>query len=239
MKRISVLALMFMFLFSCTAFAQKYEYKNDNFNAGHIKNIVLLIFVPNENIKYIQDQYIIPKIEQNIIKSLEDKGLSVTPFSKVVSNINTTYNIDVMSMNRTDPKQAGELLSKYLFNYDAVFTVSILAYGVGSQYEPGFSYNTTQYQTGTVIGSNGNMATITTPQTVNHQVSGRDVSNATAILDFKLNDTKSNATIFAYSEQRTRESDMWNTADPESVAHRVISACINDMAVKIHDDANK
>lgn len=240
MKRIYILSIITLFLLSCTAFAQKSEFKNEKYNAGHIKNIILLCGIPQQTAPYVYDQYLPQTFPDVIIKEFSsNKDIKITNFEDIVHKINLENNCDIMEMFQTNPTQANQILQNYTSKYDAYLIVNILQYGNGSQYRPAFSYNTTQYQTGSVIGSDGSTATVTVPQTVTNTIPAGTISNATAAIEFIFRDTKTNETIFARTESRTRASDAWNTADPKDIAKRISDNYINDVLDKIAKDSKK
>ncbi len=237
MKRIYFFTLALVILFTSVAFAEKSEYKNDKYNASHIKNIILLCGVPSSTSSYVYDPYISMTFPDVIVKELsEDRNIKITMFADIVKKVNQENNCDIMAAYDADPAGANKLMQKYIDKYDAYLVVNILQYGTGSQYRPEFAYNTTQYSTSTVTTSTGEFATITTPQTVTHTIPAGLTSNATAAFEFNLRDTKTNETIFARTESRTRESDLFSTADPKDIAKRISDNYVHDLLDKIHND---
>lgn len=242
MKRIIFLMLLLLVLCNGSALAQKYEYKNDNINAGHIKKIVYLCTVPQSNAQYVQDPYVVQKVDQLVHKKLVENGFVPVPFSKVIADANLANNVNLLELNTKDPKKASTIMAGAMADYDGMLVMNILAYTTGQQYDPGYSYNTSDTTISTVHDSMGMpIATINTPTTVTNTIPPAIINNASVMLDVKLTDIKSNTVVFAYTEDRTKAAGrVFNkNVDPRGIVGRMTNVCVGDMADKIKDDAKK
>jgi len=240
MKRISILALVALFLMSCTAFAQKTEYKNNQYNAGNIKTIVLVCNIPAQSSQNVIDQYMPLSYPDILIKRFsKNKNITVVKFGDLLADIYKTTGQNLSELNKTDPQLANNILGEWLKKYDAYLSVDILQYHLLPQYIPPATINMTQYRMVTVTNPYGGVSTVSVPYDVPINLPGFNTNSAAVELEFKLFDTKNSTLIFERKEDRVRESDRTNTADPKDVAKRIGESYVGDLLDKIHDDSKK
>jgi hypothetical protein len=240
MKKLLFLVLMLVLLSNC-AFAAKYMYKNPNFNAGRVKNVVFLCMVPKGSEQYIHDPYAVAKMDAFVAKDLQSNGLVPVPFSKILADVNTNNNVNIMELNTKDPKKAALLTKNEVAKYDALMVVNIASFATGQEYAPPRYMTTTETQNGTIYNSLGMaVGSVSVPQIVTQQISpGGMVNTAMVMLDFKVSDPKTDTMMFVYNEDRSRKGGrgLFKEVDPAGVAGRITNVGINEFASKVKDDA--
>jgi hypothetical protein len=240
MKKLLFLVLMLVIL-SNSVLAAKYEYKNPNFNAGRIKNVVYLCMVPKGCEQYIHDPYAVAKMDAFVAKDLQSNGLVPVPFSKVLADVNTNNNVNITELNTKDPKKAALLTQSEVAKYDALLVVKIVSFARGKEYAPAVHTTTTETIHGDIYDTLGTrVGSYSRPESVEQEMFPAEIiNNATVMLDFKVSDPKTDAVFFVYNEDRSRKAGrMFNRdVDPAGIAGRITNVGINEFASKVKDDA--
>ena len=238
MKRILLLVMSIMVLFSCTVFAQKYDFKNENYNASGLKSVIVIASIPDQYASRVQDPYALQKLINETCSKI-NKSTSVHAYTMddIFQRIIKEKDADFPNTYQNNRELGNKELQDMVNEYDSVLVLTVAAFGLGEQYQGETSYNTTQNQTSTVIGPNGQVATVNTPVTTSHKIPGHMISNAAVEIDFTLKDAKNMTVIFDRKEARVRPADAFSTADPIDIAKRMISGYVEEMDNKIKHDA--
>ena len=108
---------------------QTSEYKNENYNAGKIKKILLVCSIPDGFSQFVDDNYAVQNSEQIIQKRLEGKGFTVETMDGIMSKLSQEKNINLYYMVKSDPQQAYSIIGDYVKgNFDATCDVKIFSY---------------------------------------------------------------------------------------------------------------
>ena len=217
---------------------------NKSYDASNIKNIIVMYAIPQPAQQNVSVQQIPPKLITEIKNDFaKDKNIKITMFDDLVSRINSENNINYTELNKTDPQKANAILANYLKQFDACFTVYILAYEIDSIYVPEYTHDVqewvdtdmTQYDTTT-----DKWVPVKWYETVTVTDPAYYYNDANTALLMTLTDINTKQIIFSRQESRTHTPrGIWNE-DPISPAKRILSDYINDTLKMIkNNDVHK
>ena len=229
-----VLPILVCFLNTGVALAEKQEWVDKTYDFSKVKRIV--IFDPN-----ILDKLKNGINEKEIIEIFKSKAkiekVIIIELSKICNNIYLDTGINLVELNQQNPSEALRILDESLPKYADIYVASsVNEYSMGSQYNEGYTYNTTSYQTSYVTGPGGT-ATIQTPVNQTHTIPGGYVSVAYANVRFEVYDIKTNKAIFTRIDNRQRSNDtIFEHGKPKDLYGRITKSFFDDLSKKINKE---
>lgn len=217
-----------------TALAEKQEWFDKQFPFNKVTTV--LIYDPQIDAKIKNGIR-----EHEILEAFKGKAnlsnVKVITLTDMVNIIKNETGTDLMQLYGTNQQEAIKLLNDYNAKYvDLTISSNVLEYGTGTQYQEGYVYTTTQYQTSYVTGPGGT-ATVQTPTTQYHNVPGGNRPTAYAAVRWDAYDPKSGKLVMSRIEDRTRvNGSIFGSTQPVDLYKRITESFFNFMNDKIKSD---
>lgn len=139
MKRILLFVIMLMMI-TVSAFADKQEWIDKNYDFGKAKNILIMFYVPDElknGITEKETQELFDEaVQRKLVNKLGSYGYNFKTIADATNDIQALYGINISKFSTND-----DIFSKYIKeNIDLVFNVNLMDYSTGMRYKEGYSY---------------------------------------------------------------------------------------------------
>ena len=225
MKRILLLVIALMMI-TVSAFADKQEWIDKDYDFGKAKRILVNLTVPDELKNGITEK----ETEEIFLEVLQDKVTNkIVPLGYKVKNLNDVnkdmellYGINIEELAKNNPAEAENTFIKYVNeNIDLVFNAVLLEYSTGTRYQEGYY--------------------ISVPKTESHYVSngmygGQIVTTHTTEQQYigPQNVPMTYTTVWTRIDKREREGDeLFGNSKPKEVFERIIKSAFDDFTEKI------
>lgn len=224
--------LFVLVLMSQTAFAEKQEWIDKNYDFKQVKRV--LIYNPTVSQKLRNGI-----TEKEIAEIFTDKSklsnVKIIRIADMVQLIKINDGIDLVSLHNENPQEAANTLIRLTPKYaDLVITSTVLEYGTGTQYREGYVYTTTEYQN-TYVTSYGGSAVVQSPTTKINSVPGGNVPTAYAAIRWDAYNAKTNQAVLSMTEDRIRaNSTVFDNTKPKDIYGRMVGAFFGSVNDKIN-----
>lgn len=226
MKKYITLLLCLIF-YSCTAFAQKQEWFDKQYDFKSLNNIYVEFFV-NDELK----NGITEKETQEIY---EDKFLRkfVKSIDAIGYNVQTKKDI-LEAMNLQQPVTEEDVHQFIYDNFNAWVKIVLQKYNMGTQYAEGYTYSYPETKSQSVYTPNGPVLMTTTENKTQH-VPGGNFPAVFVRVRFDVYDVKSKEAIWSRIDDRERiNRDEFENTKPKDIFGRILRDFNKDFLRKIN-----
>lgn len=242
MKRILLFAIMLMMV-TVSAFADKQEWIDKNYDFGKAKRILVSFSVPDELKNGITEK----ETEEIFFEVLQDKvtdklaplGYKVKTLTDVNDDIQLLYGVNFTEQIKNNTVEAEKIFEKYINeNVDLLVNVQLLTYSTGNKYKEG--YYRTVPKTESHYVSNGMFGgqIVTTHTTEQQYVAPQNVPMTYTAVKFIIDDVKTKENVWTRIDNREREGDeLFGNSKPKEVFERIIKSGFGDFTDKLKDTA--
>lgn len=216
-----------------SVYAEKQEWIDKNYNFGNIKRVLVLDPNINENLYNGINEHEIMSVFEKKIRLPETT--TVLTLANIVENIKNDSELDLTILYKTNKQVAIELFDKEILKYvDVIVASRIFEYSIGSEYREGYTYNTTEYQTAYVNGSNGTTV-VSVPVNKTHTISGGNVKVAYSSVRWDIMDIKSQKTIMTRLDDRARSNPtVFDNTKPRDLYGRIVVSFFDFLSNKLY-----
>lgn len=219
----SIFAFLFIFMFYGTAFAEKEEWIDKDYNFS--------------NAKAIDVEYCVSEDLCNGIKEKETAEIFHKNFVAMLNKKLSAMNVSVNMLDNNDERRMENNINAG-DNADLIIKVKLLNYTVGASYSEGYSYTTVVPRTSTVYTPSGPVVTTTT-ETKIHNKKGRDVPTVYVNVRFDIIDTVTDKVVWSRIDNRSRQNeDEFDNTKPRDVFNRILKDFKNDFQKRVEKSRN-
>jgi len=233
MKIISSVLFLLLFLTS-TAFAEKQEWYDKNYDFTKVKRIIVNFVIPeqlkNGVVEHETTELFKEQFSKRLVPKLSKQNIKIVMFEDVFQEIKSSQNIDLFALYETDADKARTFIAEYIpKNFDVVFNVTLQHYSMGTEYVDGYTYTTPtsqSYYDGTKF--------VTVSGTQQHYVSGGNKPTAYAIVKYEITDIPTTKNVWTRIDDRTRvNKDIFENSKPKDLYQRSLKSYFSDLASKL------
>lgn len=231
--RTAMALLLFIFVsLTSIASAEKQEWIDKDYNFNNVKRVLLFNPTIEQKLYNGINEHEILEIFAKKAK-LPENIKFITP-KKFIENIKFDTGIDVPKLYEKNPQEAEKVIFEGISRYaDLVIDSHVFEYSVGSEYREGYTFNTTQYQTAYVNGTNGS-ATVNMPVTVQHNVPGGNIPVAYASVRWEVIDTKTGKSVVIRLDDRAKGNPtVFDNTKPRDLYGRISGSFFDFMSDKL------
>ena len=233
MKIISSVLFLLLFLTS-TAFAEKQEWYDKNYDFTKVKRIIVNFVIPeqlkNGVVEHEATELFKEQFSKRLVPKLSKQNIKIVMFEDVFQEIKSSQNIDLFALYETDADKARAFIAEYIpKNFDVVCNVTLQHYSMGTEYVDGYTYTTPtsqSYYDGTKF--------VTVSGTQQHYVSGGNKPAAYAIVKYEITDIPTTKNVWTRIDDRARvNKDIFENSKPKDLYQRSLKSYFSDLASKL------
>ena len=192
MKRILLLVIALMMI-TVSAFADKQEWIDKDYDFGKAKRILVNLTVPDELKNGITEK----ETEEIFLEVLQDKVTNkIVPLGYKVKNLNDVnkdmellYGINIEELAKNNPAEAENTFIKYVNeNIDLVFNAVLLEYSTGTRYQEGYYISVPKTESHYVSNGMYGGQIVTTHTTEQQYIGPQNVPMTYTTVKFIIND---------------------------------------------------
>lgn len=242
MKKILALVMLLM-LITTSAFADKQEWIDKNYDFSKAKRILVYYIVPDELKNGITEK----ETEEIFLKTLQDKvtdklgpfGYKIKNLEKANNEINLLYGVNFLEQLKNDPFKANEIFQKYLQeNIDLTFEVRLMTYSTGSRYKEGYYRTVPKIESHYVSNGMFGGQIVTTNTTEQQYVPSQNVPMTYTTVKFMIDDVATKENVWTRIDEREREGDeLFGNSKPKEVFERILKSGFGDFTDKLKEAA--
>ena len=238
MKRILLLVIA-LTMITVSAFADKQEWIDKNYDFGKAKNILIMFYVPDElknGITEKETQELFDEaVQKKLVEKLSDYGYNFKTIDDAINEIQTLYKINIIESTKKDSPESKDIFNKYIKeNIDLVFNVNLMYYSTGMRYKEGYSYSVPKTESHYVSNGMFGGQIVTTHTTEQHYVEPKNVKVSYVSVKFIIDDVKTVANVWTRIGERDREGSNKHKDNFENI----INSCFNDYVKKVKKAAS-
>ena len=238
MKRILLLVIALMMI-TVSAFADKQEWIDKDYDFGKAKNILIMFYVPDElknGITEKETQELFDEaVQKKLVEKLSDYGYNFKTIDDATNEIQTLYKINIIESTKKDSPESKDIFNKYIKeNIDLVFNVNLMDYSTGMRYKEGYSYSVPKTESHYVSNGMFGGQIVTTHTTEQHYVEPKNVKVSYVSVKFIIDDVKTVTNVWTRIGERDREGSNKHKDNFENI----INSCFNDYVKKVKKAAN-
>ena len=241
MKRILLFVIMLMMI-TVSAFADKQEWIDKNYDFGQAKRILVSFSVPDELKNGITEK----ETEEIFFDVLQDKvtnklvpfGYKVKTLADVDDDIQLLYGVNFTEQIKNNTIEAEKIFEKYINeNVDLVVGVKLLTYSTGSRYKEGY-YRTVTKSEPQYVGDLYGGRFVNTSRTEQQYIPGKNVPMTYTSVKFMIDDVDTKENVWTRIDEREREGDeLFGNSKPKEVFERILKSGFGDFTDKLKDTA--
>ena len=238
MKRILLLVIALMMI-TVSAFADKQEWIDKDYDFGKAKNILIMFYVPDElknGITEKETQELFDEaVQKKLVEKLSDYGYNFKTIDDATNEIQTLYKINIIESTKKDSPESKDIFNKYIKeNIDLVFNVNLMDYSTGMRYKEGYSYSVPKTESHYVSNGMFGGQIVTTHTTEQHYVEPKNVKVSFVSVKFIIDDVKTVTNVWTRIGERDREGSNKHKDNFENI----INSCFNDYVKKVKKAAS-
>lgn len=238
MKRILLLVIALMMI-TVSAFADKQEWIDKDYDFGKAKNILIMFYVPDElknGITEKETQELFDEaVQKKLVEKLSDYGYNFKTIDDATNEIQTLYKINIIESTKKDSPESKDIFNKYIKeNIDLVFNVNLMDYSTGMRYKEGYSYSVPKTESHYVSNGMFGGQIVTTHTTEQHYVEPKNVKVSYVSVKFIIDDVKTVTNVWTRIGERDREGSNKHKDNFENI----INSCFNDYVKKVKKAAS-
>lgn len=238
MKRILLLVMALMMI-TVSAFADKQEWIDKDYDFGKAKNILIMFYVPDElknGITEKETQELFDEaVQKKLVEKLSDYGYNFKTIDDATNEIQTLYKINIIESTKKDSPESKDIFNKYIKeNIDLVFNVNLMDYSTGMRYKEGYSYSVPKTESHYVSNGMFGGQIVTTHTTEQHYVEPKNVKVSYVSVKFIIDDVKTVTNVWTRIGERDREGSNKHKDNFENI----INSCFNDYVKKVKKAAS-
>lgn len=226
-----IILLMLLFIFSTTAYAQKQEYIDKNYDFSKVKKVYFnFSYLPNANgINENETMELNTEAITKIWKQAKLKGYEFYGPANIIEMIKTEKQINIKELAKNDIEKANEIFMNYLNeNMDVAAQVDVLVYDIGSQYREGYFMNVPSTET-TYIYTPYGSGTMTTYGNEQQYVPGGNVPVAYCCVKMYVHDFKTDKDVWVRIDDRAKmNATVFDNTRPKDMYKRIINSYYGD-----------
>lgn len=233
MKKIVLLVMMFM-LVTVSAFADKQEWIDKNYDFGKAKNVLVTFYVPEElknGITEKETQEIFEEaVNKKLVKKLSEYGYNFKTITDAKKDIQLLYDVDITGQIEKASPEIKNTFDKYIKeNIDLVFSVNLLDYSTCMRHKEGYFYTVPKTESHYVSNGMYGGQIITTHTTEQHYVEPENVKVSYVSVKFIIDDVKTATNVWTRIGERDREGSGKHKDNFENI----LNSCFNDYAKRV------
>lgn len=238
MKKILLLVIALMMI-TVSAFADKQEWIDKDYDFGKAKNILIMFYVPDElknGITEKETQELFDEaVQKKLVEKLSDYGYNFKTMDDATNEIQTLYKINIIESTKKDSPESKDIFNKYIKeNIDLVFNVNLMDYSTGMRYKEGYSYSVPKTESHYVSNGMFGGQIVTTHTTEQHYVEPKNVKVSYVSVKFIIDDVKTVTNVWTRIGERDREGSNKHKDNFENI----INSCFNDYVKKVKKAAS-
>ena len=238
MKRILLLVIA-LTMITVSAFADKQEWIDKDYDFGKAKNILIMFYVPDElknGITEKETQELFDEaVQKKLVEKLSDYGYNFKTIDDATNEIQTLYKINIIESTKKDSPESKDIFNKYIKeNIDLVFNVNLMDYSTGMRYKEGYSYSVPKTESHYVSNGMFGGQIVTTHTTEQHYVEPKNVKVSYVSVKFIIDDVKTVTNVWTRIGERDREGSNKHKDNFENI----INSCFNDYVKKVKKAAS-
>ncbi len=238
MKRILLLVIALMMI-TVSAFADKQEWIDKDYDFGKAKNILIMFYVPDElknGITEKETQELFDEaVQKKLVEKLSNYGYNFKTIVDATNEIQSLYGININESTKKDLPESKDIFNKYIKeNIDLVFNVNLMDYSTGMRYKEGYSYSVPKTESHYVSNGMFGGQIVTTHTTEQHYVEPKNVKVSYVSVKFIIDDVKTVTNVWTRIGERDREGSNKHKDNFENI----INSCFNDYVKKVKKAAN-
>ena len=238
MKKILLLVIALMTI-TVSAFADKQEWIDKDYDFGKAKNILIMFYVPDElknGITEKETQELFDEaVQKKLVEKLSDYGYNFKTIDDATNEIQTLYKINIIESTKKDSPESKDIFNKYIKeNIDLVFNVNLMDYSTGMRYKEGYSYSVPKTESHYVSNGMFGGQIVTTHTTEQHYVEPKNVKVSYVSVKFIIDDVKTVTNVWTRIGERDREGSNKHKDNFENI----INSCFNDYVKKVKKAAS-
>lgn len=243
MKKVLFLVLLLVSI-AASAFAEKQEWIDKNYDFGQSKRILVGLNIPNNLKNGVTEnqasEIFSEKLQKEVIDELAIHRYKFKSLAEIPNDILRFQGVDVIAMNQTDPQRARAIFSQHLGeNFDLFLTVDLLMYDTGTQYQEGYFYNMPTNDTYVMSGTSGT-GILNVQGQKQQYVPGGDVPVAYCAVKFSLADMHTGKNVWTRIDDRARaNSRVFDNTTPKDLYERILGSFFSDYSTKLTEAAEK
>lgn len=228
------LAIILTLLTTSNVFAEKQEWFDKNYDFSKVKRIVVNFVIPeqlkNGVIEHEAREIFQEHFSKKVVPKLTKEKIKIVMFEDTLQEIKDTQNLDVFTLYETDTEKARQFISEYIpNNFDAILSITLQRYDMGSVYVDGYTYTTPTTQT---YYNGTNLVTVTGTQ--QHYVSGGNKPTAYAIIKYELTDISTTTNVWTRIDDRFRvNKDILEHSKPKDLYKRSLKSYFSTFISKL------
>ena len=182
-------------MITVSAFADKQEWIDKDYDFGKAKNILIMFYVPDElknGITEKETQELFDEaVQKKLVEKLSDYGYNFKTIDDATNEIQTLYKINIIESTKKDSPESKDIFNKYIKeNIDLVFNVNLMDYSTGMRYKEGYSYSVPKTESHYVSNGMFGGQIVTTHTTEQHYVEPKNVKVSYVSVKFIIDDVK-------------------------------------------------
>ena len=226
-------------MITVSAFADKQEWIDKNYDFGKAKNILIMFYVPDElknGITEKETQELFDEaVQKKLVEKLSDYGYNFKTIDDATNEIQTLYKINIIESTKKDSPESKDIFNKYIKeNIDLVFNVNLMDYSTGMRYKEGYSYSVPKTESHYVSNGMFGGQIVTTHTTEQHYVEPKNVKVSYVSVKFIIDDVKTVTNVWTRIGERDREGSNKHKDNFENI----INSCFNDYVKKVKKAAS-
>lgn len=238
MKKVILLVIALMML-TVSAFAEKQEWIDKDYDFGKAKNILIMFYVPDElknGITEKETQELFDEaVKKKLVEKLSNYGYNFKTVADATKDIQSLYGVNIIEFAKTDTLKSKDIFSKYIVeNIDLVFNVNLMDYSTGMKYKEGYSYTVPKTESHYVSNGLYGGQIVTTHTTEQHYVEPKNVKVSYVSVKFIIDDVETTENVWTRIGERDREGSNKLKDNFENI----INSCFNDYVKKVKKAAN-
>lgn len=238
MKRILLLVIALMMI-TVSAFADKQEWIDKDYDFGKAKNILIMFYVPDElknGITEKETQELFDEaVQKKLVEKLSNYGYNFKTIVDATNEIQSLYGININESTKKDLPESKDIFNKYIKeNIDLVFNVNLMDYSTGMRYKEGYSYSVPKTESHYVSNGMFGGQIVTTHTTEQHYVEPKNVKVSYVSVKFIIDDVKTVTNVWTRIGERDREGSNKHKDNFENI----INSCFNDYVKKVKKAAS-
>ena len=226
-------------MITVSAFADKQEWIDKDYDFGKAKNILIMFYVPDElknGITEKETQELFDEaVQKKLVEKLSDYGYNFKTIDDATNEIQTLYKINIIESTKKDSPESKDIFNKYIKeNIDLVFNVNLMDYSTGMRYKEGYSYSVPKTESHYVSNGMFGGQIVTTHTTEQHYVEPKNVKVSYVSVKFIIDDVKTVTNVWTRIGERDREGSNKHKDNFENI----INSCFNDYVKKVKKAAS-
>lgn len=183
------------------------EFQSNTFPFEKIRSILILSSENHDADKSLANDVALEKINQTLTKSLAQKKVRAIFIDEAINDFNRNHRISYTTLvEKVGVAKAIDTFFKWAASrYEGYLHTSVINYSTGSKAVLASTSKRVVMERRTTTDSKGRIVIVEEPETVYDKMPARNINTSQLCLEFILVNSKNNATIYSFKDERERE----------------------------------